>query len=524
MSTKTIYNLTYELSHQNGKSIIFTEHDKTKLTNDDLHAVQLKMIQSTQIPHVLALSVENIDLKTKLHYDITNKNKIVAFFRNNSTSMSDYYHVLLSIIKTLETSSSYMLDQDNFLLNTDFIFIGENLNDVYLTYLPVTHLEKGSLLIDELKVILTDIASEVGGLQGNEFKSILNYIKDPSFSISGLKKLVLELISLRSNINQVNINHHSNYDTPHMNTNHSTPESMNFQKSNNTHSAYSEEKTDEISLPKTKKKSKKRLPALTSREGTYLIVAALLFIGISWKLYDINTSQAMLMVSSSLTVMILICVIVYWKIWRPGVKPIVTEQIVEENKVPSKQPQQPVYQQSYTPSQNNNSNLGQFEQAPPNQNKKFFEQHTHTFGAQQSAATSMDTVLLDQFSDDTVLLEDEDNLDFGQAAKQEEILPMLVKQDEAGQEEQIMITQSNFLIGRNAESVNHAEDTVGVSRIHAEIVKIDHENYALKDLGSKNGSKLNGKSMVPYKIHALSEGDEIELGKATYTFKWSQSK
>lgn len=520
MSTSTIYGLTYELSHQNGRSIIFREQNNSKLTEDNLHGVQLKMMQSTQIPHVLPLSVENIDLKTKFHYDITSKNKVLAFFRNHTTSMSDYYQVLLSIIKTIESSSSYMLDQENFILNPDFIFIGESPSDVYLTYIPVTGLKKKETLIDEMKQVLTDVASEVEGLQGNEFKSILNYIKDSSFSLPGLKKLVLELISLRSNINQVSFNQQQNIQG-----------NMNDQQPVNKQNMPPEQPTQKVASPKTKKKVKKKLPPLTSREGTYLIVAAILFIGISWKLYDINQIPAMLIVSSSLTVIILVAVIVYWKIWRPGVKPIVTEETVEENEPTPKQPQQPqVNQQNHN---FNNTNQFSASQSQMNQGTQMPIQNdiktpsgfdpTPILSDQIAATSSMDTVLLDQFSEDTVLLEDEDDVSLGQE-EQQEVLPMLVKLDSTGQEENIMITQSNFLIGRNAESVNYAEDTVGISRIHAEIVKIDQHNYALKDLGSKNGSKLNGELIVPYKVHALNEDDKIELGKAIYTFKWSQSK
>lgn len=518
MSTSTIYGLTYEFSHQNGKSIVFTELASEKLTEENLHAVQLKMMQSTRIPHVLPLSVENIDLKTKLHYDITNKKNVLSFFRNSSTTMSDYYQVLLSIIKTLETSSSYMLDQEQFIVETDFIFIGEQPSDVYLTYVPVTNLTKDSTLIDDMKLVLTNIAGEVEGLQGNEFKSILNYIKDPAFSLSGLKKLILELISLRSNINQVPTYHQVNNHIPQMN-NQGTENNSNHQFANENETLANEVTTQKTTSTGKKKKVKKKLPKLSSREGTYLIVAALLFSGISWKLFEMNQTQVMLIVSSSLTVVILLAVIVYWKIWRPGVKPIVTEEWVKDSSKPAPQP---VSQQPNKQASEQNVNYMQMKQISARENvAPVYEQNVN--GSQQAAATmSMDTVLLDHISEDTVLLGDDQDLD--ESFEQQTILPLFVKETSQGQVENIQIIAANFLIGRNADSVNYAEDAVGVSRIHAEVVKIDNMSYAVKDLGSKNGSKLNGNKMIPYKIYALNENDQIELGKASYTFKWSTSQ
>src|SRR5690625_4706588 len=126
MATSTLYGLNYEYSHQNGKSIIFDGFNEQDLTQEDLHSVQLKIMQSNRIPHILSLSVENIDLSTKLHYDITSKSKMISFFRNNSTTMNDYYQFFLSIIKTIEESNSYMLDQQNFVLDADFIFLGDH--------------------------------------------------------------------------------------------------------------------------------------------------------------------------------------------------------------------------------------------------------------------------------------------------------------------------------------------------------------------------------------------------------------
>ena len=71
-------------------------------------------------------------------------------------------------------------------------------------------------------------------------------------------------------------------------------------------------------------------------------------------------------------------------------------------------------------------------------------------------------------------------------------------------------------IGRQAECDVVLEDT-NVSRRHAE-VRRDGEEYLLIDLGSTNGSKVNGARV---KRHALSEGDDITLGKTVLRFEAS---
>jgi pSer/pThr/pTyr-binding forkhead associated (FHA) protein len=52
----------------------------------------------------------------------------------------------------------------------------------------------------------------------------------------------------------------------------------------------------------------------------------------------------------------------------------------------------------------------------------------------------------------------------------------------------------------------------GVSRRHAKITRKGSELY-LEDLGSVNGTFLNGKRLTPYLPHVLSDRDEIRLGK-----------
>ena len=52
----------------------------------------------------------------------------------------------------------------------------------------------------------------------------------------------------------------------------------------------------------------------------------------------------------------------------------------------------------------------------------------------------------------------------------------------------------------------------GVSRRHAKITR-QGEEILIEDLGSVNGTFLNGKRLTPYLQHPLTSGDEIQLGK-----------
>ncbi len=52
----------------------------------------------------------------------------------------------------------------------------------------------------------------------------------------------------------------------------------------------------------------------------------------------------------------------------------------------------------------------------------------------------------------------------------------------------------------------------GVSRRHARIHK-QKAQYFIEDLGSANGTFLNGQRLTPYLPHPLHDGDELQLGR-----------
>ena len=52
----------------------------------------------------------------------------------------------------------------------------------------------------------------------------------------------------------------------------------------------------------------------------------------------------------------------------------------------------------------------------------------------------------------------------------------------------------------------------GVSRRHA-IIRADGESVYLVDLGSTNGTYLNGQKVQPYKQNVLYSGDHIHFGR-----------
>ena len=79
------------------------------------------------------------------------------------------------------------------------------------------------------------------------------------------------------------------------------------------------------------------------------------------------------------------------------------------------------------------------------------------------------------------------------------------------------VRKESLTIGRSRESDIFLED-LAVSRNHAAIVSLGNGNYALKDEGSANGTKVNGQMVNKYQTYPLQEGDRIQLGQTVLVF------
>jgi pSer/pThr/pTyr-binding forkhead associated (FHA) protein len=81
--------------------------------------------------------------------------------------------------------------------------------------------------------------------------------------------------------------------------------------------------------------------------------------------------------------------------------------------------------------------------------------------------------------------------------------------------------RSEFTLGRVAESQPILPDVdfspyeayaQGVSRLHASL-KIINQRVVITDLGSSNGTRVNGQKVMPHIDYLLNHGDVVALGK-----------
>jgi pSer/pThr/pTyr-binding forkhead associated (FHA) protein len=80
--------------------------------------------------------------------------------------------------------------------------------------------------------------------------------------------------------------------------------------------------------------------------------------------------------------------------------------------------------------------------------------------------------------------------------------------------------KKEFVIGRNSEGQTNIPDidltpydayTAGVSRTHV-YIKMDQSGFTVRDLGSANGTRLNGHRIAAHTENKIKHGDILTLG------------
>lgn len=82
----------------------------------------------------------------------------------------------------------------------------------------------------------------------------------------------------------------------------------------------------------------------------------------------------------------------------------------------------------------------------------------------------------------------------------------------------IMLKNRSNIVGKVREAVDVCIEGQGISRIHAKLAFSDG-NCFLTDLGSTNGTYVNGSRIEQGERHQLEEGDEIRFADAGYVYK-----
>ncbi len=167
------------------------------IPSSELSRVQTSMISAAKVPHLLPLTLKELDFKVSLQYDITNKKMLTHSLKSDKLTLDEYYGLLLQIVSALDDSKLFMLDQDQYILQEDYIFMEGPLHSgtLYLTYIPIQSMKNSTTIQSSLHHLITRLMASVSELQGNGIQTLLQFVSVEEFTLTGLKGLLLNLMA-----------------------------------------------------------------------------------------------------------------------------------------------------------------------------------------------------------------------------------------------------------------------------------------------------------------------------------------
>ncbi|MFL0372794.1 DUF6382 domain-containing protein [Paenibacillus amylolyticus] len=149
---------------------------------------------------------------------------------------------------------------------------------------------------------------------------------------------------------------------------------------------------------------------------------------------------------------------------------------------------------------------------PEHSDPPFVQRHVET------VASTSEPIRQNAIAEATVNLQ---NLSGGINTGAGPVLPSFYLERRSGtgdQHERMDVQGASFVIGRSADMVQWVDTATGVSRAHVELSR-NKSGYVIKDLGSVNGTILQGNILAPYKEYPLADGDTFTLAESVYTYR-----
>lgn len=498
--TQEVFGLRYEFVYRHGHLMeLFKEGG---LAACELSNLQVRMLEANQVPRLLPLDIHEVDSNIRLLYRLSSKRMLSHVLKVETFSIRLLAKLMYAIVCTLDESKNYMLCEMNFVLKDNFIFIGQDWSDVYLTYAPLHIVHDVDESYPAIDALLHKLISHLGEEEQDQLHTwIPTHLARKSFHAykEALLKLMDEPIqTLKTKIDAQSEPIVASFPEKGLPKAH--------WKRDEAKAKHIQPKSDipilsqpdpiqmigqEINKPSTSKLSIFPLSFIPLQQrGRWLAIAVILIlVAFLWQQYVAHPSTSLLQVITGTTLLLgdmgFVLLFLGRPDWSSRMNPNQKSSSVAHNIYDS---DKEIMLDDVTRA------------SDPLDIQHYYQNLTlHT------------TLLSPSHSNATVFL--------GKSPKRDQVGPRLERQVD-GVIQTVPINSEVFTIGREDSSsrVDYVVEEVGVSRIHAEIVQTSN-GFQLRDAGSTNGTFLNEFPLVTYQGYPIKDGDIVRIIRQELTFR-----
>lgn len=534
---KELYGLRYDFVRKND---IFLKvmSGRVSLLEQDLTNTAAKMLEYNQITGLLDVLIEKVDLEAALLYKITGKRMLSQVLKMHRLQARSFFQLLVRLGSIIDEGRSYLLSEERFVLHQDFIFVGDDLEDIHLLYLPIASIDHGLLPQEQWRDLILELLEYVDDMQVEQLRVLLSELKRSDWTLSSaLKSWIQRLTGLDSHSMKLAMepdisesegplwDHNSSKSFSERNESVDGPEQepvIHMEADRFETLDTEEEMHQELghgyiedllrkkpAAPKDEMKTGAKDQSRPQRRDKAMKIAILCMLLLASVSLLVPAPEARYVFLLALFCCIGTAGFYYWrastKEKRGEIDWDAALEAEEEDGARPNKRDKDIYEKDMDSASDDQAR--EKELPPASQQGAIIHHQMHPIQSARSAPPSATTVL--NRMEGTTVLNAKPS-----ASNQNAVLERI----DGGRKERIPIRLDSFSIGRERSAVDWHLDAIGISRLHCEIVK-DEEGYAFKDLGSKNGSFINGELLVPYKAYRLQSQDQVRMADVELIFR-----
>lgn len=499
----------------------------------------IKLLKTNSLPGMIKLEQRSVDNSVTFYYDITAKQTLNNLLEKSVMSCDQINQLFTRIIDTIERGYEFLLNENDFILEPEFIFLDLASNQPYLCYLPGHHKsvkEQMSRFIEYImnKVDYNDkdavlIVYNLYGAcreEGYTFHHLMKILQGkytrPEIGKSIRRTKVETEVSIEKTIKS------TIEKSDRLNLDKEKPEKEKSDKKRYSLDQVDQDRLGTETCPKTKIEDVSypiMLEKITGEQETncypyrtylYTVICVLLttlLLTLSFKAKIVYNSLGSRIEYSKLFALLLIVLggtgYLLNKIWdkKNKISKIIKKQEYIDPRIDSSK--QGFLKLSKIAANNVMKQNFQAKTAGKGRTEDKYHDHIKSRVEIKPLISSSrldvpDTAEKEEHNS-TCLLND--------AIKD----GCYLKPVDDSEYETIKIKEFPFFIGKLKKNVDYCLENNAVSRYHAKITK-DQDNYYLTDLNSTNGTFLNNEILPTYQKKEMKPGDEIRFANINYVF------
>ncbi|GAB2724141.1 DUF6382 domain-containing protein [Paenibacillus thermoaerophilus] len=150
----------------------------------------VRMLQNCRIPYVLPVSLTELNGECTLRYRLGHRVPLSDMMLGHSWTERRALRLLFRISLALENCTQYLLKPDGFVLKPEQVYVGPEDDDLGLVYVPVTGVDGRPEARRAFAELCLRLAERTAGTGGEKLRTVASWSREPGWSFAGMKNRI----------------------------------------------------------------------------------------------------------------------------------------------------------------------------------------------------------------------------------------------------------------------------------------------------------------------------------------------